>query len=288
MKMKGKSSMALVAFALMFSVALSGCGSNSGKETPKASGPSTETAKLKSLKIGATPAPHGEILKFIVPKMRERGVDLQIREFTDYVLPNMALQNKELDANFFQHVPYLEDFNKKNRTQLSVVVAIHFEPLGLYPGKVKSIDALKPGDVIAVPSDTTNEARALLLLESAGLIKVKADAGLNATAKDIVDNPRKLVIKELEAAQIARSLPDVQMAVVNGNYAIEAKLNVAKDALKAEDKGSLAAKTFANVIVTRAGDENREEISILKEVMTSREVKDFIGRRYQGAIIPVF
>ena len=273
---------------LALTVVLAGCGDNSGKEGTKASGSSAAAAKLKVLKIGASPAPHAEILKSLVPKLKEKGIDLQIKEFTDYVLPNTALQNKELDANYFQHVPYLEDFNKKNNTQLSPLAAVHFEPLGLYPGKAKSLEALKPGDVIAVPNDTTNEARALLLLESAGLIKVKANAGLKATPKDIVENPKKLVIKELEAAQIARSLPDVQLAAINGNYALEAKLNVAKDALRSEAMDSLAAKTFANVVVIRTGDENREEVKALKEAIASKEVKDFINRKYQGAIIPVF
>ena len=278
--MKALKKLSVVIFILIVSsiLILGGCGSNSGKET----------AKLKVLKIGATPAPHAEMLKFIVPKMKEKGIDLQIKEFTDYVLPNTALQNKELDANFFQHLPYLEDFNKKNNTQLTSVAMVHFEPLGLYPGKTKSLADLKNGASISVPSDTTNEARALLLLEAVGLIKMKPDAGLKATPKDIIDNPKKLSIKELEAAQISRSLPDVDMAVINGNYALQAKLNVAKDALKAESSDSLAAKTFANILVVRTGDENREEIKTLKAVLTSNEVRDFIKQKYQGAIIPVF
>jgi D-methionine transport system substrate-binding protein len=289
--MNGKKlSIITAAFVFALAAMLSGCG-NSGKDAAQpgaAPAQGTEGAKAKILRIGATPAPHAEILKFLVPKLKEKGIDLQVKEFTDYVLPNTALQNKELDANYFQHVPYLDDFNKKNNTQLIPIVAVHFEPLGLYPGKTRSIDALKKGDVIAVPNDTTNEARALLLLESAGLIKVKPDAGLNATPKDITDNPRKLVIKELEAAQIARSLPDVNMAVINGNYAIEAKLSVAKDALRSEGKDSLAAKTFANVIVVKSGDENRQEITALKEAAATKDVKDFIEQKYQGAVVPVF
>ena len=247
-----------------------------------------EQKELKVLKVGAVPTPHGEILKFIAPLLKEKGIDLQIVEFTDYVQPNLALQNKELDANYFQHVPYLDDFNKKNNTQLSATVPVHFEPLGLYPGKTKTLEELKNGDTIAVPNDTTNEARALLLLQSAGILKVKEDKGLEATANDITENPKKIKIKELEAAQISRSLPDVNFAVINGNYAIEAGLNAATDALKAEDKDSLAAKTFANVITVRTGDENREEIKILDEVITSPEVKDFINEKYKGAVIPVF
>ncbi len=292
--MNGKRSF-IVALVLTsaFCLSLSSCGSNSGKESSQSTDASTaakapESTKPRVLRVGASPAPHAEILKFIVPKLKEKGIDLRIKEFTDYVLPNTALQNKELDANYFQHVPYLEDFNKKNNTQLSAIVPVHFEPLGLYPGRTKSLNAIKKGDVIAVPNDTTNEARALLLLESAGLIKVRADAGLKATAKDITDNPKKLVIKELEAAQIARALPDVNLAVINGNYAIEAKLSASKDALRSENKGSLAARTFANVIVVKSGEENREDIKMLKEVITTKEVKDFIDQKYQGAVIPVF
>jgi D-methionine transport system substrate-binding protein len=247
-----------------------------------------EQKELKVLTVGAVPTPHGEILKFITPILKEKGIDLKIVEFTDYVQPNLALQNKELDANYFQHVPYLEDFNKKNNTQLSATVAVHFEPLGLYPGKTKTLEELKDGDSIAVPNDTTNEARALLLLQSAGIIKVKEGTGLETTVKDIVENPKNIQIKELEAAQISRSLPDVNLAVINGNYAIEAGLNAATDALKAEDKDSLAAKTFANIITVRTGDENREEIKILDEVITSPEVRDFINEKYKGAVIPVF
>jgi D-methionine transport system substrate-binding protein len=240
------------------------------------------------LRVGATPVPHGEILEFISPLLQEKGVELEIREFTDYVLPNMALENKELDANFFQHLPYLEDFNEKNNTNLSSVVAVHFEPLGLYPGKTKTLEEIKKGDIIAVPNDTTNEARALLLLESVGIIKIKENAGLAATAQDIIENPYEVQIKELDAAQLTRSLPDVNFAVINGNFAVQAGLDVSKDALKAEDKDSLAAQTFANIVVVRTGDEEREEIKILTEVITSPEVREFINEKYKGTVIPVF
>lgn len=247
-----------------------------------------QASNPKVLTVGATVKPHSEILKFVQPKLKEKGIELKIVEFTDYVQPNLALQNKDLDANYFQHLPYLEDFNVKNNTQLSSAVGVHFEPLGLYAGKTKALADVKDGDTIAVPNDTTNEARALLLLETAGLIKIKEGAGLNATVKDIVENPKNLEIKELEAAQIARALPDVNLAVINGNYAIEAGLNAAKDALLAEDKDSLAAKTFANIVVVRTGDESREDIKALVEVMTSKETKDFINETYQGSVIPVF
>lgn len=247
----------------------------------------TPAAEPVKLKIGATPVPHAEILEFIKPLLLEKGIDLEIVEFTDYVQPNLALQNKDLDANFFQHVPYLDDFNAKNNTQLSAIIPVHFEPLGLYPGKTKAIADLKEGDKVAVPNDTTNEARALLLLQEAGLIKVDEAAGLNATTKDITENTKKLEFVELEAAQISRSLADVNVAVINGNYAIEAGLNAAKDALAAESKDSLAAQTFANVIVVRT-DDNRPEFDTLKAVLQSAEVKAFLEEKYQGSVVPVF
>jgi D-methionine transport system substrate-binding protein len=258
----------------VLSVSLVGCGSQARNE--------------KKLTIGATSEPHAEILNHIVPILKEKGIELTVMEFADYAQLNPALKNKELDANFFQHTPYLNDFNSKEKATLTSAVAVHFEPLGLYPGKTKSLDDIKDGDIIAVPNDTTNEARALLLLESAGLIKVKEGVGLNATAKDIIENPKNLKIEELAAAQLARALPDVNLAVINGNYAIQAGLNVAKDALIAEDKDSAAAQSFANIVVVRAGDENREAIKILKEVITSEEVKKFINDKYQGSVIPVF
>jgi D-methionine transport system substrate-binding protein len=243
---------------------------------------------LKVLKVGATPVPHAEILRFIAPVLKSKGIDLQVVEFTDYVQPNLALQSKDLDANYFQHLPYLNDFNAKNGTTIVPGTAVHFEPLGLYPGRTKTLAALKSGDSIAVPNDTTNEARALLLLEAAGIIKVNHDKGLAATIRDITSNPKNIKVKELEAAQISRALPDVNLAVINGNYAIEAGLNAAKDALKAEDAKSLAAKTFANFIATRKGDENRPEIKLLEEAIASDAVRQFINDKYKGAVIPVF
>lgn len=240
------------------------------------------------LKVGATPVPHAAILRFIAPILKAKGIDLQVVEFTDYVQPNLALQAKDLDANYFQHLPYLKDFNAKNGTTIVPGASVHFEPLGLYPGRTKTIAGLKNGDTIAVPNDTTNEARALLLLESAGIIKVNQSKGLQITARDITGNPKKIKIKELEAAQIARALPDVNLAVINGNYAIEAGLNAAKDALRAEDKSSLAAQTFANFIAVRQGDENRPEIKALEEAITSDAVRKFINDTYKGAVVPVF
>ena len=260
--MKSKKILLLLVMVLSLSIFLFGCGKDSNVSEGNgdvAGDNETGTAEPMVLRVGATPVPHGEILEFISPLLQEKGVELEIREFTDYVLPNMALENKELDANFFQHLPYLEDFNEKNNTNLSSVVAVHFEPLGLYPGKTKTLEEIKKGDIIAVPNDTTNEARALLLLESVGIIKIKENAGLAATAQDIIENPYEVQIKELDAAQLTRSLPDVNFAVINGNFAVQAGLDVSKDALKAEDKDSLAAQTFANIVVVRTGDEERED-----------------------------
>lgn len=238
--------------------------------------------------VGATPSPHAEILEAIKPELASRGIDLKIVVFTDYVQPNLALDGGELDANYFQHKPYLDDFNVNKRTNLVSAGSVHYEPLGIFAGKIKDINGLKKGSVIAVPNDTTNEARALLLLEAQGIIKIRKDAGLSATVFDITENPKKVVIKELEAAQLARSLRDVSLAVINGNYALDAGLNASTDAIAKEEKDSLAASTFANIIAVRSGDENREEIKILMEVLQSDFTRKFIEDTYKGAVVPVF
>ena len=209
------------------------------------------------------------------------------KEFTDYVQPNLTLENKELDANFFQHLPYLEDFNVKNNTKLVSAGVVHYEPLGLYPGKIKTLDAIANGATIAIPNDTTNEARALLLLETIGLIKVDPKAGLEATPKDVIENPKNIVFKELEAAQLARSLPDVDLAVINGNYAIEAGLNAGTDAIAKEEKDSLAAQTYANIVAVRAGEETSEKTLALMKALQSEKVISFIESNYQGAVVPM-
>ena len=285
--MKRFKSLLLVAVVAIIAVLAAGCGSK--QEAEKTGQPAKESAKSEiTLKVGATPVPHKEILEFAKPILKEKGVNLEIVDFTDYVLPNKALATKELDANYFQHVPYLEDFSKENKLDLAYTVKVHFEPMGIYPGKVKALEKLAQGGKIAVPNDTTNEARALLLLEKAGLIKVKPGAGLKATKKDIVENTKKLEIVELEAAQIPRSLPDVDLAVINGNYAVQAGLQAGKDALLSEDKNSEAADTFANIVAIRKGEENNAGIKILGQVLNSPEVKKFIEDKYQGAVVPVF
>ncbi|WP_024833200.1 MetQ/NlpA family ABC transporter substrate-binding protein [Ruminiclostridium josui] len=269
--MKKKLLALLLTTVFAVSGILSGCGSQS-----------------KKLVVGASPTPHAEILKEIQSVLKDKGYELEIKEFTDFVQPNLALQDKTLDANYFQHKPYMENFNEENNTQLVSAAEIHYEPLGIYPGKVKSLDAIPEGATIAVPNDTTNEARALLLLETAGLIKVNPDSGLKATVKDITENPKNIKIKELEAAQLARTLPDVDVAVINGNYALQAGFNVATDALAKEESDSVAAKTYANILAIREGDENREDIKALVDALKSEKVKKFIEEKYKGAVVPLF
>lgn len=246
-----------------------------------------ETAQLKKIVIGASPSPHAEILKVAKEVLAEKGYELDIKEYVDYVQPNLALDSEDLDANYFQHVPYLEQFNQENKTSLVSAAAIHYEPFGIYAGKTLSLDALKDGAKIAVPNDATNEARALLLLEAQGLIKLKEDVGLGATKNDIVENPKNLVLYELEAAQIPRSIDDVEIAVINGNYAIEAGFKVS-DALAVEDANSIAASTYGNIIAVKEGREEDEAIVALIDALTSDEVKSFIEETYGGAVVPLF
>lgn len=239
------------------------------------------------IKIGATPAPHAEILKKAAEILETKGYTLDIVEFTDYVQPNIAVNDGALDANYFQHQPYLDSFNEEKGTDLVSVAVIHYEPFGIYAGKTASLDELKDGATVAVPNDTTNEARALLLLEAQGLIKLKEDAGLKATVTDIVENPKNLEIIEVEAAQIPHSLQDVDIAVINGNYAIEAGLNVGKDALATEDADSIGATTYGNVVAVKKGNEDNEAIKALVEVLKSDEIKQFIEGNYEGAVVPL-
>ncbi len=269
--MKKKLLALLLTSVFAVSGILSGCGSQS-----------------KKLVVGASPSPHAEILKEVQSVLKEKGYELEIKEFTDYVQPNLAVQDKTLDANYFQHKPYLDNFNEEHKTDLVSAAEIHYEPLGIYPGKIKSLDAIVEGATIAIPNDTTNEARALLLLETAGLIKVNPDAGLKATVKDITENPKKINIKELEAAQLARALPDVELAVINGNYALQAGFNVETDALAKEEANSVAAKTYSNILAIRKGDENREDIKALVDALKSEKVKKFIEEKYKGAVVPLF
>ena len=257
-------------------------------ETPSASTPveSTPVENVK-LRVGASPTPHAEILEFAKSLLAEQGVDLEIVEFDDYVLPNTAVEEGDLDANYFQHLPYLENFNAENGTHLVSVGAIHYEPFGIYAGKTASLADLPDGATISVPNDGTNEARALLLLEQEGLIKLKEDAGLNATKESIVENPHNYNIVELEAKLLPETLQDVDVSVINGNYAIGAGLKVS-DALATESAEGLGASTFANIIAVKEGNEDNAAVKALLDVLQSDAVKAFIEETYQGAVVPVF
>ena len=240
------------------------------------------------LSIGATPAPHAEVLEVAAEILKEQGIELEIVVFNDYVIPNTSVENGDIDANYFQHVLYLGDFNAQNGTHLVIVDKIHYEPFGIYAGKTASLAELKDGAKIAVPNDGTNEARALLLLEAQGLIKLADGVGLAATKLDIVENPHDFDIIEIEAAQLPRSLGSVDIAVINGNYAIDAGLK-ASDALAVEDGSSpVIQDNYANILVVKEGNENNEAILALAEALKSEQVKAFMEETYEGAVVPLF
>lgn len=274
-----KKALALALTGAVLVGAFAGCGAK------KDSGDKKETKKIV---IGASPSPHADILKVVKKELKKEGYELEIKEYSDYVQPNTALESGDLDANYFQHKPYLDDFNKQKKTHLVSAGTIHYEPFGIFPGKTKTLKALKNGATVAVPNDTTNEARALLLLQDQGLIKLKDGAGLTATKKDIVENKKDLAIKEIEAAQIPRSLKDVDIAVVNGNYALEAGLKVNKDALATEDADSIGAKTYGNVVAVKKGNEKTDATKALIKALKSDTVKKYINDKYDGAVVPLF
>ena len=244
-----------------------------------------QAEEKKEITVGATPVPHAKILKEVVkPKLAEEGITLQIKEFTDYVTPNLALSDGSIDANYFQHVPYLNNFKEERDLDLTYTAKVHLEPMGLYSNKIDSLDGLKSGSTVAVPNDATNEGRALLLLENKGLIKLEEEAGLKATPVDIVENPKNLKFKELEAAQLPRVLKDVTAAVINTNYALEADLVPTKDAIVIEGEDS----PYANVLAVRTGNKNDPLIQKLTKVLTSEEVKQYIQEQYKGGIVATF
>ena len=240
----------------------------------------------KTITVAASATPHAEILEEAKPLLEKEGYDLEVTVFDDYVRPNEVVESGEFDANYFQHIPYLEQFNEEKGTHLVNAGGIHYEPFGIYPGTKDSLDDLADGDSIAVPNDTTNEARALLLLQDNGIITLKEGAGLNATVKDIEENPHNVEIVELEAAQVARVTGETAYVVLNGNYALEAGFSVAKDALAYEQADSEAAKTYVNIIAVKEGNENSDKIKALVDVLKSDEIKDFINENYDGAVIP--
>lgn len=269
----------LLISVLTLALIAAGCG-NSSNNSAKAPAQSAKTV----LKVGATAVPHAEILKVVKPLLEKDGIDLQIVEFSDYVRPNVAVAEKELDANFFQHIPYLTKFAAERNLQLTYTAAVHIEPMGVYSKKIKNLNEIANGAQVAIPNDPTNGGRALALLAKAGLIKLKDGVGVNATAKDVTDNPKNLKISELEAPQLPRALDDVAIAVINTNYALEAKLVPTKDALFIEQKDS----PYVNILTVRKGDENRPEIQKLTKALTSEDVKKFINEKYQGAVVPAF
>lgn len=262
-----------------------GCGGTTTNET--ADEATTTTAEGATIVVGASPSPHAEILKAAQPLLAEKGITLEIKEFTDYVQPNLALNTGDLDANYFQHQPYLDQFNADNDMDLVALGAVHYEPMGIFAGNSSDLAALPDGAKVGVPNDATNEARALLLLESNGLIKLKEDAGVAATKLDIVENPHNLEIVEMEAAQLPLSLGSLDIAVINGNYALSGGLSIS-DALAIEEADSLAAETYQNVVAVRSGDETRPELQTLIEVLNSQEIADYINETFEGAVAPVF
>ena len=273
MKKNVLKKISLVLVAVLCVVTLIGCGGNGSGD--------------KVIKIGASPSPHAEILEQIKAEVEAQGYTLEIVEFNDYVIPNTAVEQGELDANFFQHKPYLDNFNKENKTDIVSVAAIHFEPLGIYSAKVGSVSEIGEGALIGVPNDATNEARALLLLEANGLITLKKDVGVNATIHDIESNPLNLEIKEIEAAQLPLSLQDLDAAVINGNYAISGGLKVS-DAIALEESTSVSAETYANILAVKAGNEDSEKTQVLINALKSDAVKQYIESEYAGAVVPVF
>ena len=277
--MKGKLFAALTLAATLL---ITGCGG--GGEPAKTDGGEKPATNEVTLKIGATPVPHAEILEQIKPDLKEKGITLEIVEFNDYVQPNIALNDKELDANFFQHEPYLNDFIKEHKdVKLKNAGGVHIEPMGVYSKKINDLKELSDGATVSIPNDPTNGGRSLLLLQKAGLLKLKDGVNETATVQDIAENPKNLQIQEVEAAQLPRTLEDVDISIINTNFAMNADLNPMKDALFIEDKTS----PYVNIVAVRE-DENRDEIKALVTSLQSDKVKKFIEDTYKGAIVPAF
>ena len=276
-----KKVFALIAALAFSALALAGCGS----QQSASSGASSAASGAKTLKVGATAVPHAEILEAAKPLLEKEGITLEIVEFNDYVQPNLALNDKELDANFFQHEPYLKNFMDEHKeVKLKNAAGIHIEPMGVYSKKIKKLDELKDGATIAIPNDPTNGGRSLLLLEKAGIIKLKEGVGEKATVGDIAENKKNIKFQEVEAAQVPRTLDDVDAAVINSNFAMQVNLDPTKDAMFIEDSTS----PYVNIIAVREGDENRPEIQALIKALHSDEIKQFITEKYKGAVVPAF
>lgn len=261
--------------AAVLAVGLTACG---GKENK---------ADDKTITVAASPTPHAEILEAAKDLLKEKGYTLEIKEFDDYPQQNVVVDEGEFDANYFQHQPYLDNFNEEKGSDLVSAAKIHYEPLGIYPGASEGLENIKDGAKIAVPNDATNEARALLLLEENGIITLKEDAGLNATKKDVEENPHNIEIVELDAAQIARVVEELDFVVLNGNYALDAGFNVQTDAIAKEEADSEAAQTYANIIAVKKENKDSEKIKALVEVLQSEEIGKFITDTYEGAVVPM-
>lgn len=293
-----KKLLSLLLTGILVTGVLTGCGGNAENATEAETAAKTVSENTEAgadekdntektvIKVAASPTPHAEILAEAKDILAEQGYDLEITEFEDYVQPNEVVESGEFDANYFQHIPYLDSFNEEKGTHIVNAGGIHYEPFGIYPGTKKSLDEIADGDSIAVPNDTTNEARALLLLQDNGIITLKEGAGLEATVNDIAENPHNIEIVELEAAQVARVVGENAFVVLNGNYALEAGFSVAKDALAYEKSDSEAAKTYVNIIGVKEGNENNAGIKALVDVLKSDEIKTYINDTYDGAVIP--
>lgn len=283
--------------ALVLCLGLAACGGGTSTDTDTnadtssdadTNGDATANGETITLTVGATPNPHAEILVQVKDDLAAEGIDLVVKEYSDYVVPNTAVEEGDLDANYFQHTPYMEKFNEENGTHLVSVGKIHYEPMGIYPGLTKTLEELPDGATIAVPNDATNEARALQLLAAQGLIELKEDAGLNATPNDITSNPKNLQFKELEAAMLPQTASEVDLSVINSNFAMEGGMNPATDSLASEDADSEAAQTFANIIAVKEGHENDPAIQALVKALQSDKVKEYIEKTYSGAVVAVF
>ena len=283
--------------ALVLCLGLAACGGGTSTDTDTnadtssdadTNGDATANGETITLTVGATPNPHAEILAQVKDDLAAEGIDLVVKEYSDYVVPNTAVEEGDLDANYFQHTPYMEKFNEENSTHLVSVGKIHYEPMGIYPGLTKTLEELPDGATIAVPNDATNEARALQLLAAQGLIELKEDAGLNATPNDITSNPKNLQFKELEAAMLPQTASEVDLSVINSNFAMEGGMNPATDSLASEDADSEAAQTVANIIAVKEGHENDPAIQALVKALQSDKVKEYIEKTYSGAVVAVF
>ena len=282
-----KKKLLALLLGLTLCLSLAACGGDTAGDS-NADGAGTEdggdAAGTVTLTVAASPTPHAEILEQCVPILAEQGIELVVNEYSDYVVPNTAVEDGDEDANFFQHLPYLEEFNETRGTHLVSVAGVHIEPMGIYAGQTASLEDLPDGAVIAIPNDATNEGRALLLLESQGLITLDDSSNLTATPNNIVDNPKNLEFQELEAATIPSVLADVDLAIINSNYALGADLNPITDALAIESSDS----PYVNVLVVKEGNENNEAVQALVEALHSDTIRDFITESYGGAVVPAF